>query len=151
MAINRVSSLIVIMVAALGASSMVLAATVLFPSRTITNQGNVEVDAVGVSVYADYDCTRELTSIDWGFVEPGSSNEAVIYVLNDGSLPITLNMSVGAWEPDLAAEYLTVSWNREGSELGVGSVTRATVTLAVSASVSGVSSFSFEVTITGFE
>ena len=67
------------------------------------------------------------------------------------TLPVTLNMSVGAWEPDLAAEYLTVSWNREGSELGVGSVTRATFTLAVSASVTGLSSFSFDVTVTGFE
>jgi hypothetical protein len=151
MAINRVSSLIAIMVAALGTSSMVLAATVLFPSRTVTNQGNIEVDAVGVSIYANYDCSQELTSIDWGFVEPGSNHEAVMYIRNEGSLPITLNMSVGTWEPDLAAEFLTVSWNREGSALGVGSLTRATVTLAVSASVSGVSSFSFDVTVTGFE
>ena len=151
MAISRVSSLIVIMVAALATSSMVLAATVLFPSRTIMNQGNIEIDAVGVGVYSDYACESELSTIDWGFVEPGSSNEVVMYIRNEGSLPITLNMSVDAWEPDFAVDHLTVSWDREGTELGVGSVARARVTLAVDAAVSDVTSFSFDVTVTGFE
>ncbi len=151
MAISRASSLIVIMVAVLGTSSMVLAATVLFPSRTIMNQGNIEIDAVGVSIYSDYGCESALSSIDWGFVEPGSSNEAVMYIRNEGSVSITLNMSVDDWEPDLASDHLTVSWDREGTELGVGSVARAIITLVVDTAVSNVTNFSFDVTVTGFE
>src|SRR3990170_136680 len=43
----------------------------------------------------------------------------------------------------------TVTWNREGATLTANQVAAATLTLSVSPSISGVTTFSFDVIITG--
>jgi hypothetical protein len=46
---------------------------------------------------------------------------------------------------------MSLSWNREGQTLAVGNVTLATLSLNVSASISGIASFSFDTVIIGSE
>ena len=119
----------------------------LSSQKSIPSTGKVL--AVNVGVFSDAACTQNLTSIDWGNVYVGSSVSRIIYVKNTGTTPITLSMTTSAWNPSDANGQLTLSWDKEGTSLSPGESTAATLTLNVSPSVIGVSSFSVNVIITG--
>jgi hypothetical protein len=72
-----------------------------------------------------------------------------MYVRNEGNVPETLNIAEDNWNPAPASSYITLTWNQENQVLPVGQVVQAVLTLTVSSSVSDVTSFNFDVTITG--
>jgi hypothetical protein len=119
----------------------------LVATRTISNSGSI--NAVGVGVYADSNCTTVLSTINWGGLNPGNVKNYTMYVENTGTVPVTLNMTVGSWSPTSASSYITLTWNQEQYVLPAGQVVTAVLTLSVSSSISGVTSFSFTITITG--
>lgn len=121
----------------------------LVTSRTISNTGNVK--AVGVNVYWDSACTNVTSSIDWGALDPGGAENVTVYVLNSGSVSLSLNVTSGNWNPSEASNYITLTWSREGYTLSPGSLVQAVLTLSVSSSVNSITSFSFDITITGTE
>lgn len=128
----------------------VLATTLLMAYRRVPNTGNVE--GVGVGVYWDDDCTDNVTSINWGFLEPGATSNKTVYIKNEGNLPVVLNITTDNWSPTLAYENITLSWNREGYVLNTTvPVTQAVLTLSVSPDISGVTNFTFDIIITGTE
>jgi hypothetical protein len=126
----------------------VLAASLLTAYQTVPNGGNVK--AVGVGVYWDNPCTSNVTSIDWGIVGPGSSANKTVYIKNGGNTREALNMTTANWNAGVYGN-ITLSWNDEGYLLDPGSVVQAVLTLSVSSSISGVTSFSFNMIITGTE
>ena len=126
-----------------------LAAALLVANQTISNTGNVK--AVGVGVYWDSSCTNEVSSIDWGDLEPGATIDKTIYVKNEGSITVVLSMTTDNWNPASASSYITLSWNRENYVLNSGSVVQVVLTLSVSSSISGITNFSFDIIITGTE
>ncbi|MDH5788694.1 MAG: hypothetical protein OEZ40_10430 [Candidatus Bathyarchaeota archaeon] len=127
----------------------VLATSLLSNYQRITNNGNVE--AVGVGVYWDNHCTDNVTSIDWGFLEPGAVTNRTVYIKNSGNVPAMLNMTTADWSPNEAYGNITLSWNREGYLLDSGLVVQMVLTLSVSSEIAGVASFSFDIIITGTE
>ena len=116
-------------------------------SRTVSNAGTVK--AVGVGVYSDYDCTVTLSSIGWGMLEPGSSTDVSCYIRNEGNSASTLSMYTSNWDPSNASEYMSLSWDYGGQPVNPGEVVQVTFTLSVSASIEGITSFSFDITIVG--
>lgn len=107
------------------------------------------ISAVNVGVFADAGCTQNLTSVSWGLVNPGDSVSRVIYVKNGGNVPLTLTLAASGWSPVGAAGQIGVSWDRQGFVLAAGQSTEATLTLSVSPTITGVTDFSVDVTITG--
>jgi hypothetical protein len=133
-------------------AALALVATVLgllVTTSTITNTGNVK--AVGVNVYWDGACTNVTSSIDWGALDPGGAESVTVYVLNSGSVPLSLSITTSNWVPSAASDYMTLAWNRQSYVLSAGSHVQAVLTLSVSSSVNSVTSFSFDITITGTE
>ena len=126
---------------------MVSALGALVATRTISNSGGIT--AVGVGLYADSGCTTALSSISWGTLNPGDIKTYTMYVNNTGTVPVTLSMTVGSWNPTSAASYISLTWNQEKSVLPAGQVVQAVLTLTVSSSISSVTTFSFTITITG--
>ena len=118
-------------------------------TRTISNTGNVA--AVGVGVFWDSGCTNAVSSIDWGALEPGAATDVTIYVKNEGSIVVVLSMTTDNWNPASASSYMTLSWNRENYVLNSGSIVSAVLTLSISSGISGITNFSFDVTVTGTE
>jgi len=116
-------------------------------SRTVSNSGTVI--AVGVGVYQDSGCTNPLSSVDWGMLEPGSSKDETCYIRNEGNSVSTLSMSTSNWDPSAASNYMTLSWNYDGQSINPDEVVQVTFTLSVSASIDGITSFSFDITIVG--
>jgi hypothetical protein len=115
-------------------------------NRTITNAGTVKT--VGVGVYWDQALTNPVSSISWGTIEPGLNVNKTVYIRNEGNTAATLSMETSNWSPASASSYMTLSWNYGGQTLAVNAVRQVTFTLAVSSSITGITSFSFDITIT---
>ncbi len=120
---------------------------VLVASVTVRSSGVLA--SANLGVYSDSAATQGVGSVDWGTVAPGGSVSRTIYVKNVGTTQVTLSLSVTNWNPVSANGPVAVSWNREGTTLTAGQVTAATLTLSVSSTASGFSSFSVDAVITG--
>jgi len=116
-------------------------------SRTVSNAGTVKT--IGVGVYWDDGCANPLSSVDWGVLEPGSSENVSCYIRNEGSSVSTLSMYTSNWSPSNASGYLSLSWDYGGQSIDVDEVVQVTYTLSVDASIEGITSFSFDITIVG--
>jgi archaellum component FlaG (FlaF/FlaG flagellin family) len=116
-------------------------------TRSISNNGSVR--AVGVNVYTDTACTTAVSTISWGALDPGGVGTYTMYVKNTGTVPVTLSMTTGNWNPSSASSYITLTWNQQNYVLPAGQVIQAVLTLSVSSGASGIASFSFDTTITG--
>jgi hypothetical protein len=53
------------------------------------------------------------------------------------------------WNPTEAANYLTLTWNREGQQVSPDQVISFVITLSVSSDIQDISSFSLDITISG--
>lgn len=114
-------------------------------SRSISNAGSVLT--IGVGIYWDEDCTRRVSTIDWGGLEPSSNKSVAVFVRNEGNSPATLIMYASNWNPSNAMDYVALSWNREGYPIEIGEVVQATFTLSISADINGITTFSFDIIV----
>jgi hypothetical protein len=128
----------------------IVALTVLasgFMQSSVRIVGRGTVKAVGVGVFWDSNCTNPVSFIDWGMVEPGSMNNVTVYVRNEGNVAAGLSLATENWNPSNASDYLALSWNYDGRQLNPLEVVQVTLTLAISSSVQGITSFSFDIII----
>jgi len=72
-------------------------------------------------------------------------------VKNTGSVPVTLSMTVGSWDPTDAGDYLTLTWDQEGKELAVDESVSAILTLSAASDTGDLTDFSFDIIIAGAE
>lgn len=117
-------------------------------NKNLNSSGSITHSA-NLGVYSDSACTVPLTTIDWGSISPGNTATQTLYVKNTGSISLTLSMTASNWSPASANGPLTVTWNRESATLGAGQSTSATLTLAVSSSITEITSFSVQINIAG--
>ena len=113
----------------------------------IPNTGTVRT--IGVGVYWDSGCTSEVTSIDWGTIDVGATENMAVYIKNEGTDPVTLSLSTENWDPSSASSDISLTWNYGGQALAVDGVIQVTLSLAVSETIEGITSFSFDIVITG--
>jgi hypothetical protein len=131
----------------------VLAATVLLATATIAlveavpNKGKMK--AVNLGLYWNNACTNTTGAVDWGLLSPGAASNITLYVRNEGNSAVTLNLTTKNWSPPNSSEYIVLAWNRERQVLEPQTVATATLTLSVSANISGITDFSFDTTVTG--
>jgi len=138
-----------IAVAAISAVMVALVSSLLVTNTTLHNNGNVK--SVGVDVYWDQACTNKTSAIDWGTLEPNVTRSVNVYVKNSGTAGVKLSMATGNWNPTAASNYISLSWNCTNYVLPQGQIVGARLTLSVSSAISGISTFSFDITITGTE
>lgn len=146
---EKFSIIILLTIMSMAVASVVLTSGILFGSRTINNAGNV--NSVGVGVYWEQECTNEVVTVDWGYIEPGSTQNVIIYIKNEGNTPMTLNLTTDSWSPVPAPTYIALVWNREGAQVNGYSTLETTLTLTVSSNITEISTFNFNMTITGTE
>lgn len=80
-----------------------------------------------------------------------SAKNYMAYVRNEGTVSLTLSKTTGNWNPAAASGYMALGWNREGYILTSGASVQAVFTLTVFSNVTGVPSFTFDITLTGTE
>jgi len=73
------------------------------------------------------------------------------YIKNEGNTPLTLSLQISGWSPVDAENYLDLNWDYNEAPIGAGAVIYVTFTLSVDAgiTVTGIKSFSFDITIVG--
>ena len=147
MAMRKISTGAIIAIMMVGLILTVTTAGLLTVSQTMSSSGTVT--AVNVGVYSDSACTQSLTSINWGTISPGSSVTKIVYVKNTGNTQISLSMTKTSWSPSNANGPITITWDREGTSLSANQVITATLTLGVSSSISGITTFSVNIVIAG--
>jgi hypothetical protein len=149
MAMQRMTIGMILAVASVGVVVTALVSALLLTNQTIPNTGNLKT--IGVNVYWDAACTNKVSSIDWGTVEANSTKSFTIYIKNNGTAAEVLGMSTGNWNPTSASSQISLSCNCTGYVLAHGSVVGSVLTLSVSPTITGITSFSFDITITGTE
>jgi len=149
MASRGKNTVIVFAVASLVAGLLVtvMASAALITSQTVHTSGILA--SANLGVYADSACTQSLGSVNWGTISPGSSVSRTIYVKNLGSSQVVLSLTKTNWNPTTANGPVAVNWNRAGATLAAKQVLSATLTLSVSTTASGFTSFSVDAVITG--
>ncbi len=134
-----------LVVSVVAAASAVTA--LLTTQKTISGTGSIK--GVGLGVYWDPDCTNATSSLDFGLLEPNSSKSFTLYLENEGNSALTMNMTAENWNPANVTNYMTLTWNREGEQISPDEVIEFVITLSVSEDITGISSFSFDIVISG--
>ena len=140
---------VALIVALVFLSSLSIGVAVIIKNASIPNLGTVT--AIGVGVYWDNTCTNPVTAINWGIIDPGTSESVTFFVRNEGTVPQTLLLSTDNWNPAKAENYITLSWDYSGQVLNPDQVIRVTLTLTISESIEDVTDFRFDVIISGSE
>jgi hypothetical protein len=140
-------SIIVLLTYTLGLSLVSQTLTAPQTSRTVSSTGSILT--IGVGVYVDASCSTPVTSIPWGTLEPGQSQDIICFIKNEGTSKSTLTMYTCNWSPSDAGDYLNLSWDYSGVAINAGAVAQVTFTLNVDSSIQDISNFSFDITIVG--
>ncbi|UCE95858.1 MAG: hypothetical protein JSV51_09195, partial [Candidatus Bathyarchaeota archaeon] len=127
------------------AASVVTA--LLTTQRTISGSGFVKGAEIGV--YWNLECTNATSSINFGALEPGSSKSFTLYLRNEGNSALVLSMSPENWNPTNATDYMTLAWNREGTQINPDEITDFTIVLSIYENITGINSFSLNIVISG--
>jgi hypothetical protein len=135
----------------LGLSLVSQAFPVAQTSQTLSNSGSIQIQtSVGISVYSDSQCTTPRTSIAWGTLEPGGTQNIVCYIKNEGNVPTILSLQTDNWVPEpMAATYLNLSWDYNYQAISPDDAIQVSLTLTVSENINGITNFSFDITILG--
>jgi len=119
-------------------------------SLTVKIPSKASITVVGLAVYSDVACTQNVTSIDWGTLAPGTATNYQVYIESISTVPIILGLSTDSWNPSSASTYITLAWNyTTGTQIQPGASLPVTLTLTVSSSVTGITSFTFNIDMTG--
>ena len=81
--------LLVIYAAALSVASPVMSH--VQRSKTVSNIGSIT--AIGVGIYWNQETTEQVSSIDWGTLEPSSNKSVTVYIKNEGDSAVSLSLS----------------------------------------------------------
>ena len=117
-----------------------------FGSKTSVVQATVQ--GIGVEIYWDQVCTNSTLSLNWGFIEAGSSNNLTIYVRNEGNSAVSLRIGTSNWTPPNASSHMSLFWNYSGQILKTNDVIPVKLTLMVDPTIVDITDFSFETIIT---
>jgi len=123
---------------------MIIAGSQLAPA-IIGSRGDLMV--YGVGVYKDANCSINVTSLNWGTVEPSSLENITLYIRNEGNHAATLFLETNNWSPINATNYMALSWNYSGKMLNPMESVGVTLTLSVSSAANNITDFSFNVII----
>ena len=144
-------AVLVLTLAALTLTLTTLAAITV--TKDVSSSGTITTVTIttspNIGVYSDSACTTSLSSINWGSLTAGASTARTVYVKNTGTAAMTLNLGTSNWTPGGANSYITISWNRQGLNLNPGQSTPATLTISVSPSITGITTYSNTITFSG--
>jgi hypothetical protein len=132
----------------LGASGIIIRATPSPPPGSPPSPPPPE-PTVEIDVFEDSSCSTVLTSVDWGEIEAGELTTASLYVKNNGDSSVVLGLSSESWSPSEAEDYIILYWDYDGSSISPGNGVDIILTLDVDVDCPELSSFSFDMVITG--
>jgi len=104
-----------------------------------------------VVVYSDAELTQEIENVEWQMIAPGEVKTRTVYILSRSNIDINLSMTTKHWLPLVSADFISLSWDKEGQVLSPKQSIEAVLTLTVSPDIQDIAEFGFVITITGEE
>jgi len=92
------------------------------------------IKTIGVEAYWDPNCENKTGTIDWGTVQPGSSQNVTFYLLSISNVEAILHLNTTNWNPTNISNYMNLSWNYNGTTVHPGEIIQITLTLAAPSS-----------------
>ena len=111
-------------------------------------KGTGRLKLVGLKAYADPELTKEVSSIWWGEIPPGGHSKTTLWLECTSTVPSNLTMHTEAWNPPVAEQYITLTWDYDGHILQPNEVLAIELTLHVADTASGFVDFSFDIVLT---
>jgi hypothetical protein len=147
---ERFVQLVLAVIAAVLLSGIIMAnvMSIYQTSNTISSVGTFK--AIDLGVYWDSGFTNRTTAINWGTLEPGTQKSYILYICNEGFIPLTLSTSTSNWNPSTSSNHLTLAWSYSG-QINAGETVPVTLTLSISPSITATTFFSFDITAVGSE
>jgi hypothetical protein len=102
---------------------------------------------IGVGFYWDGNCTDPVSFIEWGIIQPGSTVNVTVFVKNEGSLAISLNITAENWSPIETTSYMTFGSNYMGQTIDLRETLQITLSLTTSPNIEEITSFSFDISV----
>jgi hypothetical protein len=128
-----------------GALTIVLIAVL----RAATYSVNTTINMASSGVLTEGEgLTVNVQSVDWGTLGPTQNATRTIEATNHLNLPMSLTILTSNWQPQIASEYLTLTWNYN-SALTNYETRPINITLTVAENATGFENFSFDITVTG--
>jgi len=116
------------------------------PAKELPNDGAINRDA-SIDIYWDSRCTKRVSSIDWGSLEPGTNKTVALFIKNKGRNQVTLSYYTSNWQPSEIANYLNLMWDYSGQSIEFKEIVQVVFTLYVSENVEATETFSFDIAI----
>jgi len=136
------------LIIAVAAAALTVTAITLY-TMMLQNPGNVtSIQTVAIEAYWDTGLTNKVTTINWGSIEAGTTKNVTIYLLNAGITDIRLSMNTTNWSPQNASQHITLNWDYQNQTINPHQQLKTTLTLNASPTTQGITSFSFDATIT---
>jgi hypothetical protein len=103
---------------------------------------------VAIKIYSDSVCKKQVTSLNWGSLNVGSSKSIILYVRNEGKTNTRLVLNSTNWSPANAPNYMQITWNNDNRYLNPGSTLKLTLTLTITQNTFVFTNFNCDVIIT---
>lgn len=105
---------------------------------TITNQATLKTTGV----------ESDISSIDWGIIEPDFQYNQTINFRRTGNVDVTLAINIGNWIPMAASQYMNVTWDYAGQSIGASWVPVVfMLNVFPNASASDITSLAFDIDV----
>ena len=120
--------------------------TLLLPRNELLVVSAVETnDQIGV--YWDPKCENKVTSMDWGTIFPGQTQEVEVYVRNECTESLVIDLMANNWSPTALSEDVSLSWDYAGCPICEKQVKKVNLALSVSSRTVEETSFGFDIVI----
>jgi len=125
------------------------ATAIMFIQKDYYTNGSIL--SINVDLFWNEEMTLPVTNMAWFHIEVGATKYMEFIVANTGTTNLTLSLTTHDWLPEIAEDFIQVSWDQENMVLLKGEWVRAKVTISVSSSIVDVDEFSYTTTIIGTE
>jgi hypothetical protein len=121
---------VVLTAAGLAVIALVVAVVIL-TSAHLETSGTIVTNNPNLTIFADAACTKQISTVQWGTLQPSGSATMALFIKNSGNMPLTLTLTENNWSPATAQNYLTLSWNQENIKIQPGASQTVTITINV--------------------
>ncbi|MCW4016736.1 MAG: hypothetical protein NWF06_10235 [Candidatus Bathyarchaeota archaeon] len=132
---SRKTLLLVVIVAIVSIASSTLISVLLIhsnPEIYVPSLGTIKT--IEVEAYEDANCGTAKEMFDWGELMPGNISTQLVYIKSVSNFVVTLNLNLTDWSPPEISEYITITWDYNGTTLKPNDVIPIAITISVSSS-----------------
>lgn len=127
--------ILIVIVAVVSVASTTLISMLLSSSDyDVYVPGLGTIKTIEVEIYWDPNGETKRETISWGELEPGASLDTLVYVKSVSNFVVTLNLNLTDWNPEEISDYLTISWDYDGTLISPNEIIPVTMTLSASSS-----------------